>query len=100
VKLVRLREGVYGSGESVSDGRQPVRVVHLVEVGAALDAPDGVTTYCGTHFAPGTLVEVPWATGLLHSLSVLMDIYAACLYGQDVVALRLMEQSLGHRSNG
>ena len=68
VKLVRLREGVYGSGAPVRGGQQPRRVVHLVEVDAELDAPGGVTTCCGTHFAPGTLVEVPWDTMSPHRL--------------------------------
>jgi transcriptional regulator with XRE-family HTH domain len=68
VKLVRLREGVYASGAAVCDGHQPSRVVHLVDVEAELDAPEGVTVCCGTHFAPGTLVEVPWATMSPHRM--------------------------------
>ena len=30
-----------------------------------------------------------------HSLSVLMEVYAACLYGQDVVARRRVQEALG-----
>jgi integrase len=33
-----------------------------------------------------------------HSLTVLTEIYAALLYGQEVVARRPMQQALGHQS--
>lgn len=56
VKLVRLREGVYATGAQVDDRDQPPRVTHAVEAVSDLDAPGGVTTCCGSHFAPGTLV--------------------------------------------
>ena len=54
-----------------------------------------VSTWLTGGIDPATVAE--WAG---HSLSVLMEIYAACLYGQDVVALRLMHQSLGHKPEG
>lgn len=31
-------------------------------------------------------------------MAVLMEIYAACLYGQDVLALRMLQRSLGHET--
>lgn len=58
VKLVRLREGVYATGAQVGDRDQPHRVIHAVEAVSDLDAPGGVTTCCGSQFAPGTLVAV------------------------------------------
>ncbi|MFL6122201.1 tyrosine-type recombinase/integrase [Actinophytocola sp.] len=54
-----------------------------------------VSTWLTGGVDPATVSE--WAG---HSLSVLMEIYAACLYGQDVVALRLMHQSFGHKPEG
>jgi len=39
---------------------------------------------------PTTVAE--WAG---HSLSTLMEIYAACVYGRDVVAKRLIQDALG-----
>jgi hypothetical protein len=30
-----------------------------------------------------------------HSLAVLMEVYAACLYGREVTAKRLVETALG-----
>lgn len=41
---------------------------------------------------PATVAE--WAG---HSLAVLMDVYAACPYGQDVVSRRRVQAALGHR---
>lgn len=32
----------------------------------------------------------------MHSMAVLMEVYAACLYGQDVIALRRVDEALGH----
>jgi hypothetical protein len=58
VKLVRLREGVYATGAHVGDRDQPHRVIHAVESVSDLDAPGGVTSCCGSHFAPGTLVAI------------------------------------------
>lgn len=54
-----------------------------------------VSTWLVGGVDPATVAE--WAG---HSLSVLMEIYAACVYGQDVVALRLMQQALGHDPGG
>jgi integrase len=51
-----------------------------------------VSTWLSGGIDPAVVAE--WAG---HSLAVLMEIYAACLYGQDVVARRLMQQALGHR---
>jgi len=58
VKLVRLREGVYATGERVVDGLQPPRVIHAVDTVTDLRAPDGVVVCCGSHFAAGTLMAV------------------------------------------
>ncbi|TKG63762.1 hypothetical protein [Prauserella endophytica] len=37
-----------------------------------------------------------WLAG--HSLTVLMEIYAACPYGQDVVSRQRVQTALGHAS--
>lgn len=50
-----------------------------------------VSTWLAGGIDPAKVAE--WAG---HSVSVLMDIYAACLDGQEVLALRLMQRSLGH----
>ncbi|WP_435582076.1 tyrosine-type recombinase/integrase [Amycolatopsis thermoflava] len=50
-----------------------------------------VSTWLSGGVDPATVAE--WAG---HSLSVLMEIYAACLYGQDVVARRQVQAALGH----
>lgn len=51
-----------------------------------------VSTWLTGGVDPATVAE--WAG---HSLSVLMEIYAACLYGQDVVARQRVQEALGHR---
>ncbi|CAM2923392.1 integrase [Saccharomonospora xinjiangensis] len=50
-----------------------------------------VSTWLSGGVDPATVAE--WAG---HSLSVLMEIYAACLYGQDVVARQRVQAALGH----
>ena len=50
----------------------------------------GVTWRLSTGVPAAQVAE--WAG---HSLSVLMDVYAACLYGQDVVARRRVQEALG-----
>lgn len=50
-----------------------------------------VSTWLTGGVDPATVAE--WAG---HSLSVLMEVYAACLYGQEVVARRRVQQALGH----
>jgi hypothetical protein len=60
MKTVRLREGVYASGRTVTDEAGPGRVVHLVDTRCDLDTPAGVTVCCGAQFEPGTLEEVAW----------------------------------------
>lgn len=67
-KLARLRVGVFADGTAVGERQTPSRVVHVMDISADLDAPQGVTTYCGAHFAPGTLVEVPWMTMEPHNM--------------------------------
>ncbi len=52
-----------------------------------------VSTWLSGGVDPATVAE--WAG---HSLSVLMEIYAACLYGQDVVARQRVQAALGHPS--
>ncbi|MPZ81602.1 MAG: tyrosine-type recombinase/integrase [Actinophytocola sp.] len=52
-----------------------------------------VSTWLTAGVDPATVAE--WAG---HSLSVLMEVYAACLYGQDVVARRRVQEALGHRT--
>lgn len=52
-----------------------------------------VSTWLTGGVDPATVAE--WAG---HSLSVLMEVYAACLYGQDVVSRRRVQAALGHRS--
>ncbi|MPY85728.1 MAG: integrase, partial [Actinophytocola sp.] len=42
---------------------------------------------------PATLVA-EWAG---HSVEVLLEVYAKCLDGQDQVAMRQVQQALGHR---
>jgi hypothetical protein len=49
-----------------------------------------VNTWLSAGVDPATVAE--WAG---HSLAVLMEVYAACLYGQDVVAKRLVQHALG-----
>ena len=49
-----------------------------------------VSTWLSAGVDPATVAE--WAG---HSLAVLMEVYAACLYGQDVVAKRLVQEALG-----
>ncbi len=61
-KLVRLRVGVFATGAPVGESQSPPRAVHVIAISADLHAPEGVTAYCGAHFAPGTLAEVPWGT--------------------------------------
>jgi integrase len=51
-----------------------------------------VSTWLTGGIDPATVAE--WAG---HSLTVLTEIYAALLYGQEVVARRLMQQALGHQ---
>lgn len=60
VKLARLRAGVYADGTPVGPEPEPPRLVHVVDIAADLTSPDGVTAHCGSHFASGTLPEVPW----------------------------------------
>jgi integrase len=50
-----------------------------------------VSTWLAGGVDPATVSE--WAG---HSLSVLMEIYAACLYGRDVVARQQVQAALGH----
>lgn len=50
-----------------------------------------VSTWLTGGVDPATVAE--WAG---HSLSVLMEIYAACLYGQDVLNRRRVQEALGH----
>lgn len=50
-----------------------------------------VSTWLTGGVDPATVAE--WAG---HSLSVLMEVYAACLYGQDVVNRRRVQEALGH----
>lgn len=50
-----------------------------------------VSTWLTGGVDPATVAE--WAG---HSLSVLMEVYAACLYGQDVVNRRRLQEALGH----
>lgn len=50
-----------------------------------------VSTWLNGHVDPTAVAE--WAG---HSLSVLMEIYAACLYGQDVMNRRRVQEALGH----
>ena len=50
-----------------------------------------VSTWLAGGVDPATVAE--WAG---HSLSVLMEVYAACLYGQDAVARRRVQAALGH----
>lgn len=49
-----------------------------------------VSTWLSAGVDPAIVAE--WAG---HSLAVLMEIYAACLYGQDVTAKRLAQAALG-----
>jgi integrase len=49
-----------------------------------------VSTWLSAGVDPATVAE--WAG---HSLAVLMEVYAACLYGQDVMAKRLVQAALG-----
>lgn len=49
-----------------------------------------VSTWLTGGIDPATVAD--WAG---HSLAVLMEVYASCLYGQDVVARRQMEQAFG-----
>jgi integrase len=51
-----------------------------------------VSTWLAGGVDPATVAE--WAG---HSLSVLMEIYAACLYGREVTARRQVQAALGHR---
>jgi integrase len=51
-----------------------------------------VSTWLTGGVDPATVAE--WAG---HSLSVLMEIYAACLYGQDVVSRQRVQAALGHK---
>lgn len=50
-----------------------------------------VSTWLTGGVDPATVAE--WAG---HSLAVLMEVYAACLYGQDVVNRRRVQEALGH----
>ncbi|WP_216209184.1 site-specific integrase [Amycolatopsis aidingensis] len=50
-----------------------------------------VSTWLSGGVDPATVAE--WAG---HSLSVLMEIYAACLYGQEVVSRQRVQAALGH----
>lgn len=50
-----------------------------------------VSTWLSAGVDPATVAE--WAG---HSLSVLMEIYAACIYGQEVLARRRVQEALGH----
>lgn len=50
-----------------------------------------VSTWLSGGVDPALVAE--WAG---HSLAVLMDVYAACLYGQEVIAKRRIENALGH----
>lgn len=52
-----------------------------------------VSTWLSGGVDPATVAE--WAG---HSLSVLMEVYAACLYGRDVVARLQVQAALGHRA--
>ncbi|MFC4004883.1 tyrosine-type recombinase/integrase [Prauserella oleivorans] len=51
-----------------------------------------VSTWLTGGVDPTTVAE--WAG---HSLTVLMEIYAACLYGQDVIARQRVQAALGHQ---
>lgn len=68
VKLVRRRDGVDAFGRKVGVSGHPIRVWHLVDVAADLEAPESVWVCCGLEFAPGTLVEVSWIESLPHQL--------------------------------
>lgn len=68
VKLVRLRVGVFADGTTVGERPQPPRSVHVVAISTDVDAPEGVPAYCGAHFAPGVLVEVPWTSMEPHNV--------------------------------
>ena len=50
-----------------------------------------VSTWLSGGVDPALVAE--WAG---HSLAVLMEVYAACLYGQDVIAKRRVQEALGH----
>lgn len=50
-----------------------------------------VSTWLSGGADPALVAE--WAG---HSLAVLMEVYAACLYGQDVIAKRRIQEALGH----
>jgi hypothetical protein len=68
VKLVRLREGVFATGDEVGDNSPPPRVPHLVDVTVDMESPKRITTCCGLEFAPHTLEEVPWIELLPHAV--------------------------------
>jgi hypothetical protein len=68
LRLVRLRVGVFADGIAVGERPQPPRSVHVAAASVDLDASEGVAAYCGAHFAPGTLMEVPWMTVQPHKL--------------------------------
>ncbi len=51
-----------------------------------------VSTWLAAGVDPATVAE--WAG---HSLAVLMEIYAACLYGAEVTARQQVQAALGHR---
>lgn len=50
-----------------------------------------VSTWLAGGVDPATVAE--WAG---HSLAVLLEVYAACLYGQEVLARRQVQAALGH----
>jgi integrase len=52
-----------------------------------------VSTWLSGGVDPAKVAE--WAG---HSLSVLMEVYAACLYGQEVTARQQVQAALGHKS--
>jgi hypothetical protein len=68
VRLVRLRAGVYATGAAVGERQPPPRLVHVVDIAADLDAPEGVISSCGVRFAAGTLMEVPSMTTEPHPI--------------------------------
>lgn len=80
--LVRLREGVYATGDPVKTWMpEPERVLHIIPDESVLlsaadkeyaSAPDpgSVESCCGAIFAPETLEEVPWGTKWPHDLCV------------------------------
>lgn len=91
VQLVRLREGVFATGERVRSGdRRPRRLVHLVDVAADLESSDGVRACCGVEFAPGTLMAVPWIEDLPHKRCLRQSPWAGWRIEADYLAGRVV----------